>query len=82
MTLQQYINQVMIPMKQICTIWDWNDCPFEEKWSLGHSGDEDYVVLYLTNEPNMDWKVVNSLTVCDNNQQEYGVYTLAVTAHA
>lgn len=72
----------MIPTNQICAIWTWHQCPFDEIWSLGHGGDEDYVILYLTSEYNLDWKVVSSLTVCDNRQQEFGNYTLAVTAHA
>ena len=72
----------MIPTNQICAIWTWLDCPFDEKWALGHGGDEDYVILHLTSEYNLDWKVVSSLTVCDNMQQEFGNYTLSVTAHA
>ena len=62
-------------------VWEWSECPLEEKWSLGHGGDEDYVVLFKAG----DWQVqgaVDKLTICDRYSAQYGEYELTVTAHS
>lgn len=81
MTLAEIINEIMIPNMLSAIVWDWDSCPLEEKWSCGHGGDEDDVILYKSSCYRME-TAVKSMAICSYNEKEYGEYTLAVTAHA
>lgn len=63
-------------------VWLWSECPFDEKWSLGHGGDEDFVII--SRPDSMSGVVVDKLKVCDTNSMsiEGTDYFLNVTAHA
>lgn len=78
----KFIMDFMIRNNIQAMVWDWSECPFEDKWSLGHGGDEDNVILY--NKRN--WRMANmveKIAVCDYNEHEVGDdHMLAVTAHS
>lgn len=86
--LQQFLD-FMTKNSINCMVWTFNECPLEEKWSLTHGGDEDYVVLGLNNMASTH--IVDRITICDNNTSEgivhahstgVSYYYLSVTAHA
>ena len=82
MSIEEIIKNIMLPNKMEAIVWAWSDCPLEEKWSLGHGGDEDEVVLYNKHNYRMG-TMVEKLAVCDHNEMEIGeTHMLAVTAHS
>lgn len=81
-TVDEYI-QFMEVNGIFFILWTWVSCPLDEKYSLGHGGDEDYVILYNSNHY-MCEQLLDKATICDHNSTQFvgSDYILSVTAHA
>lgn len=86
--MSEDISNVINDMKKYnidYIIWEWSNCPLDEKYSLGHGGDEDFVIIVKDdNEGHHYDTVIEKLTVCDHyiDQIEGCNYKMVVTAHA
>lgn len=45
-TAEDFVKDIMLPNNIQALVWNWSECPLNEKWSLSHGGDEDEVILY------------------------------------
>ena len=45
-TLQDCVNFMILNSLEMI-VWNWKNCPLEEKHKLSHGGDEDEVVILL-----------------------------------
>lgn len=81
MKVEEFILNVMIPNNLPMVVFEWKDCPFEDKWDYSdHGGDEDFLVISALNSK-YDY-VIDQITVCDRHDTNVLGYTVSVTAHA
>jgi hypothetical protein len=79
-TIQEFIN-FMIDNNLAVMIWDWDNCPFEEKYGCGHGGDEDDVILRHIGHWRSEF-LATKMAACDNYTIQFNDFELSVTAHS
>lgn len=70
--------------QSVTLVWTWENCPFDEKYELGHGGDEDFVIMgpEAKSAGNATNHIIDRLVVCDDNQKEIDGIIFFVTAHS